>query len=151
MKRMFVFYALLMIVLAGCQTTTALVPALNKSEYFQTRSAGFLMDVEGSDVHSTYYLSLRILKPLAQDGYLEVEFEDPANKENTIVVGNVLKAKQQYVDIRSPEVHGIKKARLYAVVIRLYTDQRKATLLDTHNQSVSAIHSESSIKKLSKN
>ena len=108
-------------------------PPNESSEYLETLGAGIMID--SRDRVARFVITLKPTRRLALWAYLEAHFENPARASDPIVVGETWDARDDKVLIGTPLLKELKCWN-YKVVVYVYQDQTKATLLGTHRQRI---------------
>ena len=112
--------------------THAAPPAGNQTEYFKTIGGGILID-GGKPL---YALTFQVLKPLPEDSFVEVSFDNPQKKKPEIV-GAV---KQEFTDgnllIQSPNLECITNKKIYEARLVAYQSIQKLEVVTIHSQKI---------------
>ena len=116
------------------------LPPTATSEYLETQATSFAYDLESSPPKAMYAITLRARSTLAGGAYLETHFENPSHPAEPIIVGRTyqkrtLQEARQPLVIMSPPLAGVQ-CKNYSVVVYVYRDPTKASLLGTHRQWV---------------
>jgi hypothetical protein len=125
-------YALLCatLYLAAC---TLLPPKAERSEYFETRAAGFLADTDTREIR--YTLAIDALKDIPEGSVLEVQFENPMGTAPLVTTQSVDPSWASF-HFQSPPVHGLKVGKVYRMEVLLYSDASHSQQLAAHHQDV---------------
>lgn len=130
-----------LLLLSGCRSMLSevdlLTPNAATSEYFITEGAGFDLDTRDNSVR--YSLNLTIRKKLDNGVFLEVYFENPADKNSPIVLTKNIYPDAKEIAITSPKIYGLKSYHNYEVIVNIYTDASKKELLGRHRQLVQSL------------
>jgi hypothetical protein len=91
------------------------------------------VDLDGRkrDVHLR--IELALTKPLPRGAFVEVEFENPADRSVPLMVGRAILGNETTLRFVSPAVTGVR-ARGYEVVTRVYASAEKKQVLGQHTQ-----------------
>ncbi len=109
------------------------LPLNASSEYIETFGTGILIDTQ--KLVAQFHIELKAKPHLPIGAYLETHFENPENPSNPNVVGEVWRRGEQTILILSSEFKGLK-CRNYQVVVYVYTEKSKDTLLGIHRQII---------------
>ncbi len=125
-------YALLLatVYLGAC---TLLPPKAQRSEYFETRAAGFLVDSDTREIR--YTLAIDALKDIPEGSVFEVQFENPMGSA-PLVTTQAADPSSAGFHFRSPPVHGLKVGKVYRMEVLLYSDASHTQQLASHHQEV---------------
>lgn len=130
MKTQFRKFSLILVLFAS--TVFAGPPSTTQSEYFVTVGGGFMI----SDGKPYYALTLRMLKDLPPEHFIEVAFENPKRKQPLIVGAE----KQEFVEgnlvLESPKLECIKNKKVYQAMLKVYESESKEILITEHYQKI---------------
>lgn len=129
------------IFISGCtamlQEADLLTPNAATSEYFVTKSAGFLGTLKNGNFIDTYYtITLKIRKPFNEGAYIEAAFEKPSDSTSTICVEKSIIPDDEEVSIESPIITGFRNHKNYEVIVYVYSDKSKSNLIGQHKQLI---------------
>lgn len=136
---------------AGCSKLEEggyLTPRATTSKYLRTSAANLRVNTRKPGFPTYYFLSLEVLDSLDQGAFLEVQFENPSDPKNPIIVTRDLLPKQRKIDIESPEVHGLEPYQGYIMLVHIYDNKAKANLLGTHRQVIQSITDQAKVEKM---
>jgi len=131
----------MLIGLAGCGLgARATGPASADTAYVATKFCGFNLDGRTKEVRMT--IDLVAKRPLPPGTLVEVSFDNPLEAGKPIVVGHVVKGREEELRIVSTPVKGIRE-QPYDMVVRVYAAADKRALLTAHTESCRAPFSQS--------
>jgi hypothetical protein len=142
----YIFTIMVALLLTACASVSS-IPKPEKSEYFTTLGGGFVT-TRGNPPTQKYGVNLVITKDLPENAYAVVEFENPADRTNAIMIeGSVEEIKKMMPSafpnvmvLTSPVVHGVSRHTNYAVIVSIYSDSSKNSLAARHTQRVNSGH-----------
>ena len=103
------------------------------SEYFETKSTGVAYDFD--DKSSQYSLTLKVLKNIPRSAYLVINFDNPLDKNNPVVIEKRWQSGKEENSYLSPKIKGMDCGYYWAIV-SLYRDRSKDGLLGRHHQLI---------------
>jgi hypothetical protein len=118
-------------VLAGCGRSGFFRSGAPAGPYFSTRLCGVDLDGKTKDVHLR--IELAVAKTLPPGGFVEVEFENPADRSVPLVVSRTVSGKERSLLFVSPAVRGVRP-RGYEIVTRVYASAEKRQVLGLQTQ-----------------
>lgn len=121
-------------------------PPAVTSQWLSTEIAGFGVEKEGEAFVARYSISLVPAAKLSVDLFLEVKFENPANKEEPFVVTQLMKKDDERAMLGSPAITSMK-CGLYRAEVNIYDSDKKEKLLGVHTQMVRSTYDLSKVKK----
>ncbi|MCM8791586.1 MAG: hypothetical protein NC826_00300 [Candidatus Omnitrophica bacterium] len=109
-------------------------PKATQTEYFKTKGVGFYVDLKNKKVY--YSFVAEINKSFSKEVFAEIIFENPANKNAPFIINITILPTD--TEIRPPlvSVSNLKKNRDYEIVILVYADSKKTTLITKHIQKI---------------
>jgi hypothetical protein len=112
-------------------------PAAAESELVSTVGGGFVLEL-GKDKPSTlkYGVLFHLKRADASARLAVIEFENPAPGGAPIVVEHTVAAGETEINVFSAQLSGIAPHRNYKVILTLYSDLNKATVLTRYTQEV---------------
>ena len=116
------------------------------SQWLSTEIAGFGVEKEGEAFVARYSISLVPVAKLAADVFLEIKFENPANKAEPFVVTQLMKKDDERAMLGSPAITSMK-CGLYRAEVNIYDSDKKEKLLGVHTQMVRSTYDLSKVKK----
>lgn len=116
------------------------------SQWLSTEIAGFGVEKEGEAFVARYSISVVPVAKLPADVFLEVKFENPANKDEPFVVTQVMKKDDERAMLGSPAITTMK-CGLYRAEVSIYDSEKKEKLLGVHTQMVRSTYDLSKVKK----
>jgi len=106
------------------------LPRPETSEFLQTNYGAFSISLENFTI--TYFLSLRVLKELPTEAYIEARFENPSNPMKPIIVTQH-GPQPQKIELQSPPLTGLKKKNYWVEVV-IYSNPDKEDEIGRHVQ-----------------
>ena len=99
--------------------------------YLATKVCG--VEIDGKTRRAHLRVVYAVLKPLPQNGALEIEFENPARDAAPLRVTRRLTGSESTIEVVSPAVTALR-AREYQVAARVYAtaEKREALATQTH-------------------
>ena len=145
-KRFFGFMAILL--LAGCASAKPPIPVDEVPTHVQAKAAGFFMK-EGHDGVETYYvLTLTPVKPLEEDIFIEVYFENPVDKYHPLHISQTMKKTDKEFNLMSAQVRNVRVDREYLVDIYAYDNAGRENRLSHLQQIVRPVMDEATFRDM---
>ena len=117
-----------------------------RSEYLETELFSFGIDKEAEGYVARYTLSVVPAKPLKQELFLEVRFENPLDKDAPLITRQSLKPGAERALIVSDAVTGLK-CGLYKAEVLIYDSEAREKSIGSHVQMIRSAYDLSKIKK----
>jgi hypothetical protein len=125
---------LLFVILAafsGCGQRSIFFGPAASGPYFTTKLCGVDLNGKKKDIHLR--IELAVAKPLPRGAFVQVEFENPADRGVPLIVGRAVAGSERTLHFVSPAVTGVR-ARGYEIVTRVYASSEKKQVLGQHTQ-----------------
>lgn len=107
------------------------LPDAGRSEYFETTSSGFRVEMTGPPFSAAHSVLLSPVRELAKGAVLEASFEVPGG--DSVLVRQSFDGGKAPVLLESP-LRPDWELRTYGVSIRIYADSTRREMLGTHMQ-----------------
>ena len=117
--------------LTGVQT---LGIELQQSEYFETRTFGFVPNTEEKIIG--YAITLLVNTPPPEGSVLEFRFQNPLRKKKPLLKDIQVDSLQEELRISSDPVWGLRNGTSYQVEAVLYESKNKKNKLSVHKQTL---------------
>ena len=108
----------------------SLPPKPATTEYVKTEGAGFAIEKK-KDVN--YGITYTLLKSIGDSPSIKIEFENPDNTQESIIVEKTINPNEKRLVISSPLLSCIENDRTYQVILSLYSNGK---LVSTHKDNV---------------
>jgi len=152
MKSGLVFLIGGMVFLSGCITVldegARFLPGAVSSEYFKTTTAGFRVDTSTEEIEAAYVIAVDVNKPLPAGSFLECFFENPLDKNMSLVSTRDIAGDEKDIFMESPPIDGLQYQTEYAIVLQLYDSPQKGVRLGTHRQVVRSSFQQKSFRRV---
>ena len=116
---------------AGCGQRLSFFGPSASGSYFTTKLCGVDLAGKTRDVHLR--IELTVERALPRGGFVEVEFENPADRAAPLVVGRSVSGSERSLLFVSPAATGVRP-RGYEIVARVYASPEKKQVLGQHTQ-----------------
>lgn len=135
MKKL-IYIVMFAVFASGCTSMLARsdlsIPTASTSEYFTTEMVAFNLNRAEKKVQ--YKLELLVRRELGSGIFLETYFENPIDKNSPLIVFTNVAPDDKRIDIKSPDVHGLRAEHNYEIIVKIYRDESKNELLGEHRQ-----------------
>lgn len=142
------FFSLLFLFLSTSAFAANRPPEPVTSEYFKTSSAGLVLDLKRREFR--YVLGLEILKPFSAPVVAQVEFEDPRDPDNPLIVLAEIDPGEEKLSVKSPAVSSPQKDKYYKIDVSVFKRPDKKELVARHSQKILSVVNEESIDIVSR-
>lgn len=127
------FIVLLILLMTSCSLTP---PKISESDYFTTKSGGFLFSKKEKKVN--YTLSVASRGNIKENNFIVAEFENPLGGK-PLESTHLVKENESEFHFKSPPIKGLKAYSNYNTKVYLYENESREKLLGTHEQSIQSI------------
>jgi hypothetical protein len=121
-------------------------PKPEKSDLLSSELFSFSIEKEGEAFVARYTLSVVPNRPLQKELFLQVKFENPADKDAPLVVQQTLKPSDERAMLISPAISSLK-CGLYRVEVSIFDSEKRENSVGTHQQMFRSTYDLSKIKK----
>jgi hypothetical protein len=116
---------------AGCGQRFSFFGPSTSGSYFTTKLCGVDLTSKTRNVHLR--IELAVERALPRGSFVEVEFENPADRAAPLVVGRSVAGSERTLLFVSPAATGVRP-RGYEIVARVYATPEKKQVLGQHTQ-----------------
>lgn len=124
--RLFIFLHLLAV---GCATTLS-IPEAEESDLINTAESGFHINVREGTVRYTIQLEQNL--PFSHPLYLNVRYENPADKNDPHIEQLVWPPKMEKLSLLSPPLENLTEKVFYKIEIEVFEDRAREKTVDIH-------------------
>tara|TARA_Y100000588_G_scaffold170156_1_gene183893 strand:- start:563 stop:1021 length:459 start_codon:yes stop_codon:yes gene_type:complete len=126
--------ALILFSLLSLLDVNALGVKLQQSDYFETRTGGFVPNTENKTI--VYAITLLVNTPPPVGSVLEFRFQNPLRKSKPLLKDIYLEAEQEEIRVISDPVWGLRNGNSYQIEAILYESEAKKNRLSVHKQTL---------------
>lgn len=121
---------------SGKRRGRPIAPQNTESEYLQTLSSGFSLDVSVTPAEILYNIKMKARKSLPEGAIGVLTFDSPDPRVAPAEVVHEFKPYETEISVQSPAVVCIVNGGRYRIVVRVFSDRERRELLGEHEQMV---------------